>query len=219
MKLLRAPLAVALALGAMLAAGRAVDETKPYALACVTVVDAGEGKESELGGGLKPRAGLRLTVHLDANAEGEALIVALTRKTGQPAHGWRPVLVRLKEWAEVTAPPAGEPWVWTEAAEPFDVFVVFLAKDDPAAEAVRKAAAALRAPAADAAAGQTQARLLREGLQKWLSADTALAAVPAGGPVAIGGTVRNVGEFPWRELARKANFAAAHPGVLVFRAK
>lgn len=92
MKLLRAPLAVALALGTMLAAGRAVDETKPYAQACVTVVDAGEGKESELGGGLKPRAGLRLTVHLDANAEGEALIVALTRKTGQLAHGWRPAL-------------------------------------------------------------------------------------------------------------------------------
>lgn len=108
----------------------------------------------------------------------------------------------------MTAPPAGEPWVWTEAAEPFDVFVVFLAKDDPAADA-----------AADAAAVQTQARLLRESMQKWLAADTILAATPAGGPVAIGGTIRNVGEFPWRELARKANFTAAHPTVLVFRAK
>ncbi len=206
-----------LGLGACLLAAQAVDETKPYGLACVTVIDAKANKESVLGGDIQQSAGRQLTVHLDANSQGEVLLVALTKKESRLAHGWRPVLLPLKEWSEFTAPPATGKWIFTDATEAFEVFVVFIAKDAPGIESMRKLVAQLGAPGAEAATLKTQSRLLREELQKWQSAAGALAHAPAASPTGIGGTVRAPGEFPWRTLARKANFSAAQPAIIVFR--
>lgn len=202
--------------GASLLAAHAADETKSYGLACVTVIDARANKESVLGGDIKAAAGRQLTVHLDANSQGEVLIVALTKKEGRLAHGWRPVLLPLKEWSEFTAPPAPQKWIFTEATKAFDVFVVFLAKDTQGAEGVRKLVAELRAQGMDATTLKTQSHLLREALQKWQSSDGALAQTPLASPTMIGGTLRAPAEFPWRSLARKANFSASQPAVIVF---
>lgn len=203
--------------GASLLAAHAADETKPYGLACVTVIDARANKESVLGGDIKASAGRQLTVHLDANSQGEALVVALTKKEGRLAHGWRPVLLPLKEWNEATAPSEPEKWTFTDATEAFEVFVVFLAKGAPGTEGVRKLVSQLRAPGADAATLKSHSRLLRETVQKWQASDAALAQTPTRPPTAIGGTVRAPGEFPWRDLARRGNFSAAQPAVIVFR--
>ena len=194
-----------------------VDEAKPYALAAVTVIHPEKNEEALLGEAPPPQGGDLLAVHLDASVEGEVVVVALHKKTGQLAHGWRPVLAVLKSWDELGLPPRGEKWVWPKTAEPFEVFVVFFAKGDPAAAAVRPLVAQLRDPATDAARLPGLARALREALQKWQARDTALAAVPRSAPVAVAGTVRTVGEFPWRTHARKANFSAGQPAVLVFR--
>ena len=108
-------LVLALAAGAVTA--RAVDETKPYGLACAMIVDSQENKEALLVGPIAPKPGFRLTVHLDANADGEALVVALTRKENRLAHGWRPEIVPLKEWSEVTLPGVSGKWEWTKRSE------------------------------------------------------------------------------------------------------
>lgn len=211
------PWAVALALGPMLAAGRAVDESKPYGRVCVSVVDPRQGQEAVVGGGLAPKAGRLLTVHLDSNTDGEALVVAFSKKSGVLAHGWRPALAPLKAWEERTLPARAEPWAWPGTVETLEVFVVFLARDSAAAGPIRELVARLRDPAAEAAAQKAQARQLRDELRKWQGDDRALATAPESAPTAIAGTVRTVGEFPWRERARKANFSAAQPAVLVFR--
>lgn len=203
--------------GASLLTAHAVDETKPYGFACVTVVDSKSGAESVLGGDLKAVSGRQLTVHLDANSPGEALVVALTKRESRLAHGWRPVLLPLKEWSDFTAPSAPDKWIFTDATEAFEIFVVFFAKGTPGTENVRKLVAQLGAPGADAAAVKSQSRLLREELQKWQTNDRALAQTPVTSPATIGGTLRATGEFVWRPLARKENFSPVQPAIIVFQ--
>ena len=209
-------LGLVLALASSVWPTRAVNETKPYGLACVTIVDPAKNLEAVSGKGIEPQPGHLLTVHLDANAAGEALVFALTRKESRLAHGWRPLIVPLKEWSECTVPPKNAKWEWTKAAEPFDVFVVFCPVGSKAVETVRKWALALQNPAANEKTLATQATSLREELRKLQTDDRLLARSPETGPASIAGTVRNVGEFPWRESAKKANFDANKPGIVVF---
>ena len=107
-------LALALTIAGPLSAVPPVDEAKPYALAGVTVIHPAKNEEALLGGAPPPQAGDLLAVHLDASVEGEVVVVALHKKTGQLAHGWRPVLAVLKSWDELGLPPRGEKWVWPQ---------------------------------------------------------------------------------------------------------
>ena len=218
MKLLGVLLALALTLRPFSIAAQPLDESKPYGLACATMIDPVANKEAVLGGELTPQPGRLLTVHLDANAAGEAIVVTLTKKDGRLAHGWRPVIVPIKDWEEINVPAAPEKWAWTQGSEPFDVYVVFLAKNGADGELLRKLVAQLRDAKTDASALKTTARQLREELLKWQTNAAALATVPESAPTAIGGTLRAAGEFPWRTLARKANFDSAKPAVVVFHA-
>lgn len=216
MKHTPAVLGLVLALAAGAGAARAVDETKPYGLACAMIVDPKTNKEALPGGGIDAHSGHLLTVHLDANADGEAFVVALTRKEHRLAHGWRPEIVPLKEWSEMAVPAASGKWEWTKAEEAFDVFVVFFPRDSEAAAEARKLVVALREPGADEKTLATHARSLRDELRKWQQDDALLARQPVGGPASIAGSVRTVGDFPWRDFARKANFDVNKPAVLVF---
>lgn len=193
----------------------AVDESKPYGRASVVVVNA-KAQTCTVLDGAAVHKGDEVQVHLDANASSEALVVALTRKDVRLAHGWRPVMLALKEWDEVTVPAKGEKWVWTEEAAAFEVFVVLFPKNAPVAEPLRKLVARLREPTAKPEALIADARQLREEIQKF-QAGGDLARIPERSPTAVGGTLRSVADFPWRDFARKANFAEATPGVIVFR--
>ena len=195
---------------------RAVDETKPYGRAGVVVVNPKAQTCAVLDDTAVLHKGDELRVHLDANASGEALVVALTKKDVQFAHGWRPVMLVLKEWDEVTVPAKGDKWVGADEAPAFEVFVVFFPKNAPAAAPLRTLVARLREPGGKPDALISGARLLREAIGKF-QAGGGLAVVPERSPTAIGGTLRSVTDFPWRDFARKANFAEAAPGVIVFR--
>jgi hypothetical protein len=196
----------------------AVDESKPYALVAVTVIDPEKNQESLLGDG-PPHAGDRLVMHLDANNEGEVLFVAFGRKSGRLAHGWRPVMANLKSWDEIQLPLQNEKWVWTKSAEPFEIFVVFAARNDPAVAAACQLVADLGDPMTGISSLDSKALSLREEIRKWQGKDELLAITPPSAPDAIGGPVRTIGDFPWRGSARKANFSAGRPAVLVFQTR
>jgi hypothetical protein len=195
----------------------AVDESMPYGLVCVAVMHSDGNEEWPLGDGPPPRPGDLVTVHVDANEQGEVLVVALGRKTSQLAHGWRPLIAPVKSWDEIGLPPRGEQWVWVEATEPFEVFVAFIAKDDPAATVARQLVTQMRDPATNAVTLNGLSRLLREEFQKWQEQRTSLATTPATAPASLAGTLRTAGGFSWRPHAWKANFSAGQPAVLVFR--
>lgn len=213
-------LIVTLLVSALMIAGnvrvQAVDEAKPYGRASVVVVNPKAQTCAVLDGATVARTGDEVQVHLDANAGGEALVVALIKKDARLAHGWRPAMLELKEWDEVTVPAKGDKWVWTDEAAAFEVFVVLFPKNAPVAEPLRKLVARLREPGAKSETLNADARQLRDEIQKFQAAG-GLAVVPERGPTAVGGTLRSVADFPWRDFARKANFAEAAPGVIVFR--
>ena len=194
----------------------AVDEAKPYGRATVAVLDPKAQTCAVLGPATAAQVGNELQVHLDANSNSEALVVALTKKDARLAHGWRPALLELKEWDEATAPAKGDKWVWTDEAAAFEVFVVLFPRNASAAESLRKLVAKLRDQAAKPDALQADARQLRDEIQKF-QAGNGLAAEPERGPTAVGGMLRAAADFPWRDFSRKANFADAKPGVIVFR--
>ena len=151
--------------------------------------------------------------------ESHFVVLELSRALGgssPPGDDPPELIVPLREWSECTVPPKNAKWEWTKAAEPFDVFVVFCPGGSKAVEAVRKWVVALQDPTADEKTLATQARSLREELRKLQADDRLLAGSPETGPASIAGTVRNVGEFPWRESAKKANFDASKPGIVVF---
>lgn len=208
--------ALAVASAVCLAPLRAVDEAKPYGRATAVVVNPKAQTCAVLAGATMPRVGDELQVHLDANAGSEALVVALIKKDARLAHGWRPVWIEFKEWDEATVPAKGNKWVWTDEAAAFEVFVVLFPKGAPTVEPLRKLVARMREPGAKSETLNADARQLREEIQKFQTAG-GLAVVPERGPTAVGGTLRSVADFPWRDFARKANFAEAAPGVIVFR--
>jgi hypothetical protein len=210
------PLALMVLCGGLLIA-QEVDETRPYGRVCATVMDSNGKIESLLDGEVRAVAGNEMTLHFDANREGEALIAVLTKKEGALAHGWRPLLVPIGEWDEHIAPVPPEKWTFPADDEAFEVFVVFFPKAAPAANEVRGLVTKLQDPNADAAALLAGARQLREALQKWQVAESATAAAPESAPAAVGGTLREAGaDFPWRTFAKKANFSADKPAVIVF---
>ncbi len=209
-------LALLVLYGGRLIAGD-VDETRPYGRACATVIDSNGKSEAVLDGEVRAVAGNEMTLHFEANREGEALVALLTKKDGALAHGWRPLMLPIGEWDAHIAPVPPEKWTFPADDEAFEVFVVFFPKAAPAANEVRGLVTKLRDPNADAAALLAGARQLRETLQKWQVAETAMDAAPESAPAAVGGTLRDAGsDFPWRTFAKRANFSADKPAVIVF---
>ncbi len=209
--------ALILALNTLVFPASAVDEPKPYGRVCLAVLDSSTKSEVSLSEATKPGPAHSVIAHLDANADCEAVIAAFSRATGELANGWRPVLLSLKEWDEQTAPATDESWAWLQPTAPFEVFVAFLPKGASGYEKVRDLVASLRDPQTDPAVAKLQARQLREELMKWSADDKATATRPGSAPATLGGTVRDVATFPWRNEARKLNFSETKPSVTVFR--
>ena len=185
-------IAFILALAIRVTGAQTIDETKPYGRTCVTAVDSKTKTEKLLTADLKPAAECTVTVHLDANMACEAIVAAFSKIDGTLANGWLPVIVRLEEWKEQTAPPAHEPWAWVQTGGPFEVFVAFLPKGEPLAEKALGLLAKLREGKADAAAQKLQARQLREELRRWAASESAVAARPENAPTQVGVTMRGV---------------------------
>jgi hypothetical protein len=207
-------LSLALALGAT--GAQTVDETKPYGLACVTVVDSKTKNETVLTDNLKPAAQSNVRIYLEANTECKAIVAAFSSVEGSLANGWRPVIVSLEEWKEQTLPSVDEPWPWVEAGRRFEVFVTFLPREMPMAAKMLGLVAKLRGGNGDAALQKLQAWQLRDELRRWAASDSAVAARPESAPAPIAGTARGV-DFPWRAHARTVNFTDEKPGVIIYR--
>jgi hypothetical protein len=176
---------------ATLATGaQTIDETKPYGRTCLTVADSKTKTERLMTADLKSAAESTVAVHLEANMACEAIVAAFSTNDGTLANGWLPVIVRLEEREEQTAPPTHEPWAWVQTGNPFEVFVVFLPMGTP----LGGKALGLLAK-------------LREGK----------AARPVSAPAPVAATVRGWAKpkpLLWRDHARTTNFSAEKPRVI-----
>jgi hypothetical protein len=193
-----------------------VDEAQPYGRCAVTLTDPETDSVQALEPGSSLPQGAKIRVHVETNTAGEALVVALARKSLRLAHGWRPAMLKLHEWEEQLVPQKGSEWVWPANPVPFDVYVVLFADDDFAKSPLRNLAVQLSDVTSSPETLDRASRSLREEITK-LQASQKLASEPERSPTAIGGTLRAGAAFPWREVARKANFAKGQPCVIVFR--
>lgn len=211
-------LGIALLFALQLLAARAiaVDEPKRcYGRTTVTIVDAEEETEALLTETAKPKAQRSIRVYLDANTDCEALVVAFSKSTGALANGWRPVLLALETFTAQTASSKSEYWKWTEPAEPFEIFVVFLPRGVTGTAKARDLISKLRDSNTTHSVVKLQAKSLRQELIKW--ADAAIPTPPMSAPTKIIGIVRAGDEFPWRAHARTLGFSDAKPSVTIFR--
>ena len=206
-------LAIWISLAAGFSRAQAVDEAKPYGRACVTVVDAVAKTETLLTAGMHPEPERFVIVHLDASAPCEALVAAFAKKDGQLAAGWRPAMLTLPEWEEKAV--GEERWVWKSAAEPFEIFVLFFASGSADAAQLKKLIAAMQEPKSEAKMIEMQTNKLHE-LIGHAMADRDLSKFTAKAqPSEVAGVLRG-DVFPWRKVARGANFTAEQPGVVIF---
>src|SRR5271156_5550158 len=73
------------------------DSSRPYARACLAVVDEGDASEVALTPELRPGPGKTIVAHAVATAPCFLLIVAFNEADGQLAHDWRPQAKELVE--------------------------------------------------------------------------------------------------------------------------
>jgi hypothetical protein len=184
-----------------------------YARVCVTTVDA-ESKEAPLTDDSSSGPGKKLVVHLDASTECTALIVPLTQKGSRLANGWRPQTVVLPQWEERTLPNSNALWTWKKGADPFELWIFFFKKDDPAMTRIYKMGVAMQ-NSSDEQMLAEQTRKLCEQLSTRMSGKEQIALGPKANTDLIGG-VRGT-EFPWRTFAHKVVLNDALEGELVLR--
>jgi hypothetical protein len=202
-----------------LCAGSEDAEAQPYAKVCLSVVtDAPSAKKEEVFKGESlPKPGTELVVHTVASEPCGLLVAAFSRENEDLAHGWQPEFVELaKQWEEVRVPKTDGKWLWEDATQPFDVYVLILSPNSPNIHEIKQLTTAMQQTDDDGVLQMQSGRLraLITGIcgDKDLSKHVAYAKMPE-----FGGTTRGSSEFDWRSFASRVSFSDRDPGLLIFR--
>lgn len=203
---------VVLVIGGLLLSSRALGEG--YARVCVTTVDA--DLETVFSEASLANEGRKLTVHLDANIECAALVVALEQKGSRLANGWRPQVISLPEWTEKILPVPPLSWEWGKAGDPFELWVFFFKHDAAGLKEIQKLVTAMQKSEPNSQLLDQQTRKICEMLRSRMSGNARIIQGAKASAPLVGGTTRRV-DFPWRNFAQKVPLNEALEGELVVR--
>ena len=189
------------------------DEAKPHGRACVAVVDSSAtGKEEAFRSTDTPRPGKRINVYLDASTKCTTVVAAL-RKDGKLANDWRPQVVELAgDFEDIQVPKSPATWDWSDGAEPFDFYILFLSPGAKESDELKKLVSAMQSAKADQPVLAMQTNKLREILSR-IAAEKDRGSQVVSDPE-IGGVFRG-SAFPWRQYANGANFSSERAGVII----
>jgi len=190
------------------------DKRTATARACISVVNSLNNDEEALRSNATGRHGLKITAHLDATVDCDALAAVFT-KAGQALPGCRPQFVTLSARNEITLPKAPTTWSWEKDTGPIEGYVVFFTKGSKESAEVRALVTAMQG-AADGNVLKLQTSKLRELIGR-ANVDRS-AQPPPKTDAEVAGTYRMVVGFDWHGAARTTRFSADKPGALIFPA-
>jgi hypothetical protein len=190
-----------------------VDEEKPHGRFCLSLYEPGPPEKEEVFQISAPTgAGKTVRAYVDASDKCSVLLAALT-KDGKLVNGWRPQLSEVPgEFEEILLPKTPVKWEWSTASGPFDVYVLFLEPGSKEIDEAKKLIDAMQNSKDDRILAM-QTGKLKELIGKLASDKDRSNQAPVSEPE-VGGVFRGAA-FPWKQFARKANFSADRPGVLV----
>ncbi|MBV8416940.1 MAG: hypothetical protein JO251_17180, partial [Verrucomicrobia bacterium] len=144
------------------AAGEA-DSSRAYASVCLSVRDETGSKEVAFTPEVEPGTGKSIIAHAVASAPCILVVVALNKRDGQLAYGWRPQFVELdEEWQEVRLPEKNKAWRWELKGEPFDFYVLIMPAGSSLAQEIRRLVTAMQVPTEEEGLLKLQTNRLRE---------------------------------------------------------
>jgi hypothetical protein len=203
-------------LGDLVATAKA-DSSRPYAKACLAVLDQNGANEVAFTPELEAGPGKSIVAHAVASAPCALLVAAFYQSNGQLAYDWRPQFKELKEeWDEVTLPEKKPTWRWEAKIEPFDFYILFLSPGSVFAREIKDLVAAMQDVDDKGAILKLQTNKLHE-LISGAAGDSDPSKHRATATVAeIHGVTRGEKEFPWRSFASKVYFDDQNSGLLIF---
>lgn len=158
--------------------------------------------------------GRKLVLYADSEAEGYVFAAAFRSEDHALARDWRPQMAELRPGEAVALPAEGAGWNWETGAGPFELMVVFLAKDAAEGASWATLVGAMQDPAADPKLLELQAGKLREQMLGLMGTPDPSVFHAGSAPSAWGGTLRGF-SFPWRQMAEKVPLREGR-GVLVY---
>ncbi|MEY2577525.1 MAG: hypothetical protein QOI49_349 [Verrucomicrobiota bacterium] len=190
-----------------------VDEEKPHGRVCLSLYEPGPPeKEEAFQISAAADAGKTVRAYVDASDKCSVLLAALT-KDGKLVNGWRPQLSEVPgEFEEIRLPKTPLKWDWSTASGPFNLYVLFLEPGSKEIDEAKKLIDAMQNSKDDRVLAM-QTGKLKELIGKLASEKDRTSQAPVSEPE-VGGVFRGAA-FPWRQFARKVNFSADRPGVLV----
>ncbi|MBV8641389.1 MAG: hypothetical protein JO070_08360 [Verrucomicrobia bacterium] len=194
------------------------DSSRPYASVCLSVRDETGSKEVAFTPEVEPGTGKSIIAHAVASAPCILVVVALNKRDGQLAYGWRPQFVELdEEWQEVRLPEKNKAWPWELKGEPFDFYVLIMPAGSSVAQEIRRLVTAMQVPTEEEGLLKLQTNRLRELISR-AAGDSDPSKHQATTTVAeVHGITRGGNEFLWQSFASKVYFDDRNSGLLVFR--
>jgi hypothetical protein len=202
-----------LCLGSSPALSQAIDKSKPSGQACLAIVNVANGDEEMLRSASTVGPNQKIVAHLDATAEGEALVAPFL-KSGDAVPGWLPQYIDLSREKEVLLPKTPVSWNWANNAGPLEIFVLFFAPGSKDGREIRELVNSMQ-KARGARILKFQASKLRELIGK-ANFDKEAARNAPKASTEVAGVMRMVVGFEWRDSARAVNFSPEKPGALIF---
>jgi hypothetical protein len=194
---------------------QAADKNKPHARVCFAVLHSATGEEEAFQAVSSAGKGKKIVAHLDANANCEAVVAAFSRKTGQLANGWRPQFVQIAEQREMVLPQAPSAWSWEKETGPIEVCVLVFAPGSKDGAELKTLVSAMQNTQSEAVT-KLQTNKLRELIGRAKIDKARAGNAPKADSTEVGGVLRMVVGFEWRDSARIVNLTTEKPGALVF---
>lgn len=190
------------------------DKRKPYGRAAIGVMNTANQDEEAFQSIGTPGRNKKVVAHFDATAKCEVLVAAFT-KSGQLANGWPPQFVDVAAGREMELPRAPIAWKWEKDAGTIDVYILFFAPGSKDGVELRTLVAAMQNPKSEAVT-KLQVNKLHELIGRAKVDKGASDRGAKADSTEVGGVLRMVVGFPWRDSARSVNFSADKTGALIF---
>lgn len=196
------------------ALSQSLDKSKPYGRAAIGVVNTANGDEEAFQAIGTPGRNKKVVAHFDATAKCEVLVAAFN-KSGQLACGWPPQFVDVAAGREMELPRGPVSWKWEKDVGTIDVYVLFFAPGSKDGAELRTLVGAMQSPKSEAVM-RLQVNKLRELIGRAKVDQGASDRGAKADSTEVGGVLRMVVGFPWRDSARSVNFASGKTGALIF---